>query len=268
MVNVNPANILSQVKSQLGGLIRGTYRDALTRVIPGFNIIEQQVMPLLNRRKAQILGKRQDKTVVDQGEVNEVQRNLSAELGGSYNPIAIAWKMVKALFGNSKLERTQTELNIYKEYSGLYDNYKFANESLTFLKDKMHQVIAKKEGMASKLGLKKNKKVANDPFLQELKQTFQSWLTPFEQVLSGGVKGVGLYKADIDFLQGLVQSLRHGRHKEYLKDMADPVERVLQKIMAQKQKQAQAKRQQAMQQKNSQKRNSEAIGRQLASMAK
>jgi hypothetical protein len=108
---------------------------------------------------------------------------------------------------------------------------------LKFIKNKLHQQISKKEGLFSKLGLWQNKKVLADPVVSEMKSTFKSWLIPFEQILSGGVEGVSLYKADIEFLQELAADLVNGNHSEYIKDLANDVNRVLGKILKQQQNQ-------------------------------
>ena len=77
------------------------------------------------------------------------------------------------------------------------------------------------------------------------------FLNPFEQILSGGVKGVKLYKADIEFLENLKSDLELGNHKEYIGDLAADVDRVLQHIKVQQRKQYAA--QQAQAQTNRQK---------------
>ncbi len=222
--------------------MKGTVRQTAASVIPYYNFFEDQLLPLLHGRKQADLGKKTDETAVDQGEIKSSYSNLNSQLGGTLNPFKFTFNLLRRLFGNSRQDRVQTELKQLQQYSGLYDNYLFANDSLKFLKTKIHQQISQKEGIPSKLGLWTNKKVAADPIVSELKTTFKSWLVPFEQILSGGVKGVSLYKADVDFLQELANDLLNGNHSEYLKDLANDVNSVLQKILKQQNKQLNAQK--------------------------
>jgi hypothetical protein len=251
--------------------MKGSVREAASRIIPLYNFFESNLIPIFNRQQGEILGKKTATTAVDQGEIKASFSNLNAQLGGTYNPIKIAFNLLRRIAGSTKLQRTQGELRQLKEYSGLYDNFLFANESLNFLKTKIHQEISKKEGIFSKLGIHKNKKIEADPIISELKATFKSWLQPFEQILSGGVKGVSLYRADIDFLNTIKSSLEHGNHAEYLGDLVTRLDRLLGKITKQQQKQYAAQSNQAANQgTNPQLRNpqtSRAKAQQLASLA-
>ena len=163
--------------------LRGSARQAAASIIPFYNLFEDQVVPLLNRKKGEFLGKKTATTAVDKGEIKASFANLNAQLGGTYNPIKIAFNLLRRIAGSTKLQRTQGELRQLKEYSGLYDNFLFANESLNFLKTKIHQEISKKEGIFSKLGIHKNKKIEADPIISELKATFKSWLQPPRKLL-------------------------------------------------------------------------------------
>ena len=251
--------------------LRGSARQAAASIIPFYNLFEDQVVPLLNRKKGEFLGKKTATTAVDKGEIKASFANLNAQLGGTYNPIKIAFNLLRRIAGSTKLQRTQGELRQLKEYSGLYDNFLFANESLNFLKTKIHQEISKKEGIFSKLGIHKNKKIEADPIISELKATFKSWLQPYEQILSGGVKGVSPYRADIEFLNTLKSSLQHGNHSEYLGDLVTGLDRLLGKIARQQQKQYAAQSNQSIGQgANAQTRNSQtsrAAAQKLASLA-
>jgi len=264
-------NFVEEIRGLFERTLRGSERQIAASAIPFYNVIEDQFLPLLNRKKGEILGKKTDATAVDQGEIKASFSNLNAQLGGTYNPIKIVFNVIRRLFGSTKLERAQGELRQLKEYSGLYDNYLFANESLNFLKTKIHQEISKKEGILSKLGIHKNKKLEADPIVSELKATFKSWLQPFEQILSGGVKGVSLYRADIEFLNSLKSNLQHGNHAEYLGDLVTRLDRLIGKITKQQQKQYAAQSNQAANQgTNPQLRNpqtSRAAAQKLASLA-
>lgn len=232
MLGIQTPQIFGQIKNQLGALARGSYRDALANVIPGYNIIEQQLIPFLEARTAKNRGKRKDSTVVDRGEIETSFRNISRLLGGTVNPISIVFNFVRGLLGKNKEQRAQDELNILKEYSGLYDNYLYANETITFLKKKLFQQISKKEGIISKAGLAKNKDINKDPVIMSIKDTLREWATtPYRQILSGGVseasgKQVRLYQNDIEFLRQLVSDLRYGGHSKYTQDLASDVEAI------------------------------------------
>lgn len=244
-------------------------RQTAASLIPYYNFFEDQLLPVLHGRAQKNLGSRADKTVVDKGEIKSSYSKLDSELGGTLNPFRFALNLTKTLFGNNREDRVQAELQQLQQYSGLYDNYLFANDSLKFVKNKLHQQISKKEGILSKLGLKANKKIAADPTISQLKQTFKAWLVPFEQILSGGVEGVSLYKADIDFLKEIAADLSNGNHSEYINDLAADVNRVLTKIIKLQQKQM--TRQQIPQEPNTQlPRNpntSRQAAQQLASLA-
>lgn len=224
-------------------------------------------MPLFNRNQGKILGKKTDATAVDKGEIKSSYASINTELGGSLNPVRGLINLAKRLFGNSRQDRIQGQLGQLKEYSSLYDNYLFANDSLKFLKTKLHQQISKKEGILSKLGLMQSKKVLADPVISELKSTFKSWLVPFEQILSGGVKGVSLYQADIDFLRSLSADLINGNHSEYLKDLSGDVNRVLSKVLKQQQQAQQPRAQQPNAQAPRSPQTSRQQAQQLASLA-
>ena len=239
--------------------MKGTTRQALSSVIPFYNIFEDHLVPILNRQKGQILGKRQDKTVVDRSEINESFSNIKAELGGTFNPFKYALNLLKAVFGSSSEERLQIDLNQLTEYSGLYDNYKFVNEVLPTLQTLLNKQISKEEGLLSKLGFRTNKKVLENKKIQSLKSTFKSWLQPYEQMLSGGIKDAKLYPQDITFLQKLYD---HFARNPYAQDLAQDLNRVLGKIQKVQQDALVQKQKQVTQASTS--RN---LGKSLASMA-
>ena len=239
--------------------MKGTTRQALSNIIPFYNFFEDHLVPILNRQKGQILGKREDETVVSRSEINESFSNIKAELGGTLNPFKYALNLLKAVFGSSSEERLQTDLNQLTEYSGLYDNYKFVNEVLPTLQTLLNKEISKEEGLLSKLGFRTNKKVLENKKIQSLKSTFKSWLQPFEQMLSGGIEGAKLYPQDIEFLQKLYD---HFIRSPYTGDLAQDLNRVLGKIKKVQQDALVQKQQQATQAPRS--RN---LGQQLANMA-
>lgn len=220
-------NISSQVKGLVDTSIKGVGVEFL-KSIPGYGVWSQFAQKYVARRQGEALGKREDTTVVDQGEINTSFKRISKELGGTYNPFSLALNFVKRFFGSSSIERAGAELSTLQSYSNLYDSQMFANDTMKYLLSRLKSRISNKEGLLSKLGLRTNSKVNDDNAVQQLKATMKAWLTPYRNILHGGVPGVGFSKSDWDFITYMRDQIRSGYGAKYLKDLLPDFQNLVQ----------------------------------------
>lgn len=220
-------NIGSQFKGFLDTSISASVNEALVK-IPGYAFISQALRKLNARDKGRRLGARADSTTVDQSEIDSSFKKITRELGGSYSPIRIAWNFLRKVFGSTSLERAGAELSNLQSYASLYDSHMFTDEVLNFSLKQLIRRISETEGLLSKLGLRFNKKVMDDPAIKQIKATIKAW---FEQayghILHGQVPHVGFSKHDFEFVTYIRDQLRSGYGSKYLTDIVNSAEQVL-----------------------------------------
>ena len=219
-------NIGGQLKGFVDTSVRGSINEALSK-IPGYAFISESVRRLNAREKGKQLGVSVDATVVDEGEMAEAKKKITKELGGTLNPIRTVWNLVRRIFGSSSLERANAEIATLQSYAGLYDSQMFANEAIKFSLSQLQRRIGATEGWFSKLGLRTNAKVNNDAVVKQFKETMKKWLQPFQNIIHGGVEGVGFTKNDWDFLSYIRDQIRSGTGSKYMTDILNDFENIL-----------------------------------------
>jgi len=222
---------LENIGSQVTGLVDTSIKGLgieLLKSAPGYGIVSQFFRKYISsRNKGELLGKREDATVVDAKEMESSKAKITKELGGTLNPIMKTWNIIKRLMGSSSIERANAELSNLQSYAGLYDSHMFVNDALEFSLSQLQRRISDKEGILSKLGFRTNAKVNSDPVVTQLKQTLKAWLQPFHSIIQGGVPKVGFSKNDWNFLTYIRNQIRSGAGSKYMKDMLSDFEQVL-----------------------------------------
>lgn len=203
-----------------------TIRQYFMTRMPNYAYAESIFKNLLTRLQFQQLHSPTPENTVTLDEMGTVMKTLRKEVVGTWNPFGILWRTLLSIMGNRRAERITTAANILKEYSQLNNAPQLVNDALKDLLKLMHKRISQLEGTLSKLGIKTNKAVLQDPTLKLLKEVFQSWIQVFSSLLSGAFPRVLLPESDIPFLRNLASQLTYGRHKEYLSDLAPPVEEI------------------------------------------
>ncbi|MCE2929521.1 MAG: hypothetical protein LW817_07830 [Candidatus Caenarcaniphilales bacterium] len=220
-------NFIGQMNSLLRSTTQGAVEEALSKVIPNFNTIRPTITQWLAKSHQRLLGQRMAGNSVDEKEIQTSYKILKSSFGNSLSPISFVKNLLRSIFGVSKTQRAVNELGNLKSYADMYDAHKHVNQTLEFLLKSLRERISQREGLFSKLGLKLNSKITQDPVITNIKESMGSWLNVFTNLLHGGVEEIGFSTGDWRFVNWIRDELRNGSKSVYTQDLADAAEKII-----------------------------------------
>jgi hypothetical protein len=167
-------NFIGQMNSLLRSTTQGAVEEALSKVIPNFNTIRPTITQWLAKSHQRLLGQRMAGNSVDEKEIQTSYKILKSSFGNSLSPISFVKNLLRSIFGVSKTQRAVNELGNLKSYADMYDAHKHVNQTLEFLLKSLRERISQREGLFSKLGLKLNSKITQDPVITNIKESMGS----------------------------------------------------------------------------------------------
>lgn len=170
--------------------------------------------------KQKLQGPKTGKNTVDEYEFKKAIKSLKTEIGGTLNPLKWAWGLIQTILGNTKSERTVTNIQHLESYSHQHDAFRFVNDAQKCLITEIERRIANIESLGSKYLGTNNTKVTNDSVLKALKSALTSWLEPFDKIINGEVAEIAkISESDIKFLENMRDNIQYSPQARYIEDL-------------------------------------------------
>jgi hypothetical protein len=214
------------IKDQWRGFFDATVNRALEQVIPRYNQIAAYFRGALTKKKLH-LGERTSANTVDEKEFQAAISELKKHSSGSWNPVMNVFNLVRWVFGSSQQLRLQSAVDNLDQYAHQYNSFRFADNALNQLMQKLTARIADIEGSRSKFFAWHNPKVDSDPTIKSLKKAITDWLTPYHQLINGAVEEASFSQHDRELIERHSNLLRAGPKARYTTDLIANFEQVL-----------------------------------------
>ncbi len=213
------------VSDQFRGFFDATMNRALEKVIPRYNQIAAYFRGASTKKN--LHGDRNAANTVEEIEYTTAIKNLKQQSSGSLNPITHIINTVRWIFGNTQQRRLQSAVSDLNSYASQYNSFRFADDAIDQLVKQLNNRISDIEGWRSKFFGWHNSRVDEDATVKAIKKGIADWLTPYHQLLNGGVEEATYTQHENEFLESQRDMLRSGPKADYTHDLIANFEQVL-----------------------------------------